>query len=63
MSDVMKRRDQLVEEYLQRNNGNVLLAIEDLKRAYKELPLPIEGADAVAHLGARSFLEDSLKKK
>ena len=61
MSDVTKRREQLVEEYLQRNDGNVLFAIEELKRAYKELPLPIEEADAVAYLSARSFLEESLK--
>lgn len=61
MSDLRKRRDELVKEYLQRNDGNVLSAIEDLRKAYKELPTPVLAFEALAYLNARSFLEDSLE--
>lgn len=62
MTELRRRWEQLMSEYLQRNNGDVRLAIEDLSKEIEDHPFPLQPEEFVALLMARSNLEDRLEK-
>ena len=57
MSDWRARRDAVIEEYLQRADGNVTVAIQLIDDAIKDLPLPSDGEDLLTLLEAKRKLQ------
>lgn len=61
MNNWRERRDALVEEYLQRNNGDIVAAIQELKQAYNAIPVPVEASKLLDYLNAIDELEERLR--
>ena len=57
MSTWRERRDAVTEEYLQRADGNVTVAIQLIDNAIDGLPLPSDGVDLLAFLEVREQLQ------
>ena len=63
MSTWRERRKTIAEEYLQRANGEVDLAIQLLTAAIRDLPVPADGENMLDHLYARAWLKEHKEAK